>query len=874
MFYRFFTQSMVSPNETALLYRHKKTSYQTLSIQIEKASRKLPDVDYIILNSEKNEDYIVLMLACIRKGVPFVPVPQETPESRLEFIKKDLMKDRKEVEVIKNLEDIEDNMFSFHSKMNEIAYIIYTSGSTGNPKGVVVGYEGLLNIIEEQIKTFEMTTSDRFMWLLSLGFDASLSDIFVTLCSNATLVIPDKTLNELLITSSIYETFNQQCITVSDIPPSVLKRIKPDGFNTLKKIVVGGEVASMTSLNEFYEGGVNVFSVYGPTEATICTSISKYSSSFTNGEIGDPVQNIHYTLSDEGELLISGIGLAIGYTNDELTQEKFIVKNGVRYYKSGDLVSIKSGKYIFEGRLDRQFKKNGQLVCPEEVEKALLNIDNVIEATVYYEGTINAVVSLKENQGNQQILIKDLLKNQLPGYMVPSTITIREQLEKNANDKIVFKKNNPVLNEVTRIFEEVLKQEVTDTKERFYNLGGDSLLFMDVILKLEELYEFDVMDIVEDDSIEGIVRAINKKDTTVKDDFNDLLPSAPEFRNDIKDEHVVESKSFFLTGGTGFLGAHLLSELTLKGFNVFCLVRSENKAAGFERVVKNTEHYGLSVNKDKISIVVGDIESKDFGISSDDLNAMKNKVCSIIHSAALVNNMAPLPKMIDSNVKPSKFLIEIANMIGTKEIHNMSTLSVFVSSNKTPSVIKESMSCQTMNVEDLYTTYAQSKWLNEYYLDKYSDDIHVIHYRLGLLTPSKMFPYFNERDYLKEVFEKMIQPNVWPKNAESLSFDITPVDLAASKMVQLIIGKPNGNIFHITTNQQVSVKDLSSVFNFELTDNVQSSPIEKFSYELHGKNPFMNIFETTRVKTFSPKVTIDMDKISYLESYKRGLKNV
>lgn len=72
----------------------------------------------------------------------------------------------------------------------------------------------------------------------------------------------------------------------------------------------------------------------------------------------------------------------------------------------------------------------------------------------------------------------------------------------------------------------------------------------------------------------------------------------------------------------------------------------------------------------------------------------------------------------------------------------------------------------------------------------------------------------------------------------------------------------------------MSVKDLSSVFNFELTDNVQSSPIEKFSYELHGKNPFMNIFETTRVKTFSPKVTIDMDKISYLESYKRGLKNV
>ncbi len=872
-FYKHWIDSVLNKKAVALSYKDQVLSYEALVNASINLSRRLPDVDYLILNMDKSADYILSLLACIYRGVPFVPVPKNTPEERLNYIESDLKKEGKRVYCLSVLDNLDNEDVTHLRKNNEVAYVIYTSGSTGHPKGVEVGYRGLLNIVNEQIKFFKMEPNDNFLWLLSLGFDASLSDIFVTLFSGATLRIPEQDLNTMLLHSSLYSECNAYEITVSDIPPSVLKKLSPESFKHLKKIVVGGEVASSKTFQRFYESGIDIFNVYGPTEATICTSMSKYSSDFIEGEIGVPVKNIDYALSDEGELLISGVGLAKGYTDKELTRNRFITVNGVLHYRTGDLARFENNRYVFEGRLDRQFKKNGQLICPEEIEKALLSLDEVLEATVTYDGVIKASVSLTREQEVSVDFIKSSLKNKLPDYMIPNKIMIESELEKNANGKVVFQKNNTLLMTVKSIFEDLLKQPVDDLDASFYNLGGDSLLFMDIILKLEEQFTFDVMDVLHDDSINGITKVLAEEKKNKKHCL-DLLPPSPE---NVSESQVIsspEKKHFLLTGATGFLGAYLLKELTQSNINVTCLVRSDSPESGLKRVIENAQKYGLTLNDNWIEIVTGDVTKPNFGLKEESIRDLKMRITDVIHGAALVNNLSSIEKAIAINVSPSKYLLEFVRTGVRKRIHNVSTLSVFVSSVNVPEVITEDMSCNVMESEDLYTAYAQSKWMNEYYLDSYAGDTMVTHYRLGLLTPSLTFPYFKGQEYLKEVFEDLSDADLVSEKMLDLSFDLTPVDSAAQMMVQYLLSEVKKSRLHITSDCQVSVKDLLPVFNVDIDKTNSSNTLSKFSYELTGRNSAMNIFETTRVLTFSPSCQMNIDKIKYLKAYKRGMKYV
>ena len=72
------------------------------------------------------------------------------------------------------------------------AYIFYTSGSSGRPKGVVITHKGLMSLFRQQIAMFHLNQDSRFLLYLSIYFDASLSDIFTSLLSGATLVIPSQ----------------------------------------------------------------------------------------------------------------------------------------------------------------------------------------------------------------------------------------------------------------------------------------------------------------------------------------------------------------------------------------------------------------------------------------------------------------------------------------------------------------------------------------------------------------------------------------------------------------------------------------------------------------------------------------------------------
>ena len=168
-FYEYLVASAHDKTLPALSWKNNLMSYQELFENVDNVSNKLSNKAYWILNGEKSFDYIVLLLACVKKGVPFVPVAYNAPAERVRYIKSELEKNKKSVGIVEKIKDLDNDYGGVLDSDNKEAYVIFTSGSTGVPKGVRLHYKGLYNIIKEQQKAFNMNKDDRFLWLLSTG---------------------------------------------------------------------------------------------------------------------------------------------------------------------------------------------------------------------------------------------------------------------------------------------------------------------------------------------------------------------------------------------------------------------------------------------------------------------------------------------------------------------------------------------------------------------------------------------------------------------------------------------------------------------------------------------------------------------------------
>lgn len=409
--------------------------------------------------------FIVSILGCLNTKHIFLPLDSEQPNERTEDILKDsnakyfislknqnfLPKNYSIKSIIQIGQDEiclwEKNEHTLIPIESEAAYLIYSSGSTGKPKGILLKEKGVIEVILEQIQITQISSSDHFAWCLNPSFDASLSDIFVSLLSGATLFIyPDK-LSQI---KKLIHYFNQHQITYSDLPPSLLKVLAPENIHYLKTIIFGGEVCPIETLKKWHTQCLLV-NAYGPTETTICSSMSIYSNDWQEGEIGKPlkgveyylekedgiiaIDNIFYPIEKEGMLLISGEHLAMGYyQNDILNQKHFFNLNGKIFYKTFDLIRLKNDKLIYLGRSDRQIKINGVLICPEEIENYLFNQG--------YEG----VVGLNKNKKlclwyTHGVLeeIQTLLQKRFKQNFIPTKFQYIEKIPLNHNHKIDWK---------------------------------------------------------------------------------------------------------------------------------------------------------------------------------------------------------------------------------------------------------------------------------------------------------------------------------------------------------------------------------------------------------------------------------------------------
>lgn len=514
----------------------------------------------------KSYRYLVALLAIWRAGGAFVPVDATLPTERLRSIFSEISAHNKSVEEAKDTfassstpkatasssllilceqehqshlqSSAKGGDFSLHFvdgfdngedlpkesaqiEPGDLAYIIFTSGSTGRPKGVMVEHRGIVNLLKEQIAAFKIDNNTRSLFYLSTSFDAAVSDLGTALLAGATLLIERP--ENLRPDAGLMQLIKERQVTYVDIPPSVLSLLdineKPD---CLVSMVIGGEVCPKEVVRSWARK-LRLVCVYGPTEATVCTSWSLCDGDWDAPLIGRPIANIQYCIMDEvgqkslpvgqsGELCISGVGLCRGYLNrDEFNRERFFTlsenkgTSDTRYYRTRDRIkSLPDGNFEFVGRVDRQMKLRGMLIEPEEVEAALTAHPDIARACVLKgklpggRDVLLAYLTSKTGDKPGSAPLRRYLGTLLPSWMLPQRLIYLDAIPETTSGKPDMQalielyvtesiakssasskpSSGATADKGTAIAQalcQILGYEEIDSTENFFDLGLDSL---------------------------------------------------------------------------------------------------------------------------------------------------------------------------------------------------------------------------------------------------------------------------------------------------------------------------------------------------------------------------------------------------------------
>ncbi len=343
---------------------------------------------------------------------------------------------------------------------DDVAYCIYTSGSTGNPKGVAVPHRGPVNLVRQYLRT---RRSLRTLQWTSFGFDVHVQELFTALASGAALVVigeddrydPD----EVVAALTKYEV---ERLFMTFTPLTALLATMPEmpKLPALREIVAGGEAMVLThGIKEFLAAHPEclLFNEYGPTEASVVTTIHQVDPAEDRPSIGRPIDGVVVRLLDEalrpvpvgavGEIHLGGAAVAQGYLGRPDETEAAFVNDpahpGGRLYRSRDLGRWRAdGTLDYLGRVDDQVKIRGHRVEPGETEYVLADLPGVIDAVVVANtdpaGDTCLIGYVVLEDDDPAVLARLLLQltKELPIYLVPADLIPIEELPLDASGKL------------------------------------------------------------------------------------------------------------------------------------------------------------------------------------------------------------------------------------------------------------------------------------------------------------------------------------------------------------------------------------------------------------------------------------------------------
>jgi amino acid adenylation domain-containing protein len=689
-----------------------------------------------------------------------------------------------------------------------LAYIAFTSGSTGVPRGVRVEHRGLLPMLRAQIRAFALAPATRSLWVLSPAFDASVSDVGSTLLAGGTLLLDAA--DVLTDTRRLLRTLHTREVHVLDLPPGLLPHLAPEDIpRSLHTLIVGGEVADTAAVRA-HARARRVVNVYGPTEATVCTSLERCSPDWPGSTLGVPLRHVRYRV-EAGELWIGGSCLARDYLDDpERTNARFVRKGGERWYRTGDRVRESGGTWVFAGRVDRQVQLHGKRVEPEEVEAALreAGVEAAVIPHVRPGGTILSAFVAGPTAG-----LADVLHARLPSWMVPHLWVRVSALPRNAHQKIDYAAlaryaisegiaawpDEPQARRFATLFAEVLGHAVVRADDDFFDLGGDSLAVLTLLARAEsEGLPLTAAAVHAARTPAALAAAHCDGDWLSTDDLAGRLTEPARPRPRALRAQTRSDGAIVLTGATGFLGARVREALLERGYPVLSLVRAPSDAQARARV---DGHEAWAV----------ELERAQIGLSPARMRELIARASCIVHLAARVHLTDPFAALMAPNVDATRHVVALAEAAGVPLLH-ASTLSVFVASDRSDTVFREeddaTRSCRIAGA------YAQTKWLAERVVRAARVSTCIVRY--GLLTPDRRAFVPADRDWLARFVRELATSGVSPRalDTDALGFDCTPVDHATDATLRLLEKQARGTV-HVSGATPVTARRLLAAMRDE-----------------------------------------------------------
>ncbi len=451
---------------------------------------KLPPKASVLIIGDKENDMLTCLFACMKSGRAYVPLTAYTPEKRADFIAKDseacliisfhseLLSTsdlprltEKDIENIINQrrgQEIEEKNWIGYDDMMAL---LYTSGSTGNPKGVINGLGDLENLFLASEDHYIGGPGMRVMNNFSYMFSAHMQHVYRTMVLMGSIMyaVPQSIQKDVRKLVDYYLDIRPHYLGITPTACAMLlsdSRFCDEDMPDLKGIALAGEVCSRKLIQNVFDSFPNLIVKiqYASTELTTVAIGNQF-----DGEdfkdiksevipLGRPVESIEIKLWDEhgndvlegekGELIIISPRLSDGYWKqpEQTSQSFFSLDDGRRGFHTRDLLIKREGLLYYAGRLDHRIKIGGNRVELEEVETAIASLPIIHQCVVrpvqIEEDRVTslvAYVTLKDSSQshlNVVIMIKKLLKDLLPSYMIPQKIMILPKFETNSSGKI------------------------------------------------------------------------------------------------------------------------------------------------------------------------------------------------------------------------------------------------------------------------------------------------------------------------------------------------------------------------------------------------------------------------------------------------------
>lgn len=407
----FEAQVKQTPESIAFVYQDCQFTYRKVnekSNQIAHFLRQQKEIkqnDLVGVMLSRSATLVITLLGVLKAGAAYVPLDPEYPTKRLKYIIEDsglnlIISEKTQEEQVDRLltttiyiDQISGPITQYSdanppkiSTTHDLIYVIYTSGSTGRPKGIQVIHKSVVNFMTSMVREPGMDKNDKLLAVTTCNFDISVLELFLPLMTGACVVIASQDqVREPVLLEQLIESASP---TIMQATPSLWTMLIENGWlgNRKLKVLCGGERLPIKLGKKLLDRSGSLWNMYGPTEATIWSTVKSIANESDLSCIGKPIANTTIYILDDtlklvpkeviGEMYIGGDGLAKGYLNrDELTKEKFVTnpfEEGKRLYRTGDLGKwLEDGSIAFIGRNDEQVKIRGHRVELGEIESVI-----------------------------------------------------------------------------------------------------------------------------------------------------------------------------------------------------------------------------------------------------------------------------------------------------------------------------------------------------------------------------------------------------------------------------------------------------------------------------------------------------------------------